>query len=50
MFGGETIQGKKVLEPFETLADNSKARNILDWAPKGDLMSWISKYKRDLGL
>ncbi len=50
MFGGESIQGKRVLEPFETLADNNKARQILEWEPKGDLVSWINKYKEELGL
>ena len=28
MFGGKTIKGKKVLEPFQTLADNSKGFNF----------------------
>ena len=50
MFGGESIQGKKVLEPFQTLADNNKAHQILGWQPKGDLMSWINKYKEEIGL
>ena len=50
MFGGKSIQGKRVMEPFETLADNSKAHQILGWEPRGDLLSWINKYKKDLGL
>ena len=50
MFGGKTTQGKKVIEPFQTLADNSKARLMLNWEPKGDLPSWIKKYKRELGI
>tara|TARA_R100000458_G_scaffold36886_1_gene34335 strand:+ start:198 stop:1121 length:924 start_codon:yes stop_codon:yes gene_type:complete len=50
MFGGRTVKGKNVQEPFETLADNSKAQLILDWEPKGDLPTWINKYKRELGL
>jgi len=50
MLGGEKTYGEKRLEPFETLADNSKARKILDWEPKGDLPTWIEKYKKDLGL
>jgi UDP-glucose 4-epimerase len=50
MFGGKTIQGKKVLEPFQTLADNSKAASMLNWEPKGNLPQWIKKYKKDLGI
>tara|TARA_Y100000385_G_C13079402_1_gene633091 strand:- start:475 stop:1383 length:909 start_codon:yes stop_codon:yes gene_type:complete len=50
MFGGEKQYGIKVIEPFKTLADNSKAKSILGWFPKGDLPSWIKKYKIDLGI
>ena len=50
MFGGKTIKGKDVLEPFQTLADNSKIRLILNWEPWGDLSSWIIKYKKKLGI
>jgi len=50
MFGGEKTKGKDVLEPFQSLADNSKAALMLDWDPKGDLPTWIKKYKKDLGL
>ena len=49
MFGGEKQYGVEVLEPYQTLADNSKALNILDWNPKGDLPTWIKKYKKELG-
>jgi UDP-glucose 4-epimerase len=50
MFGGKTIKGKDVLEPFQTLADNSKADLEFNWKPQGDLPSWIKKYKKDLGI
>ena len=50
MLGGEKTYGEKRFEPYETLANNSKARNILGWTPKGDLSSWIKKYKKDLGI
>ena len=50
MFGGEKKYGKKVTEPFETFAQTLKARRILGWEPKGDLPSWIKKYKEDLKL
>lgn len=50
MLGGEKTYGEKRLEPFKTLADNSKAKNTLGWVPKGDLAQWIKKYKIDLGI
>jgi UDP-glucose 4-epimerase len=50
MFGGEKIYGEKRLEPFETLADNKKARDILNWFPKGNLLKWIKNYKIELGI
>ena len=42
--------GNKVIEPFETLADNSKADLELGWRPTGDLPTWIKKYKQELGI
>ena len=50
MFGGKKQYGNKVIEPFETLADNFLARNILNWNPTGDLPTWIKKYKKELGI
>jgi len=50
MLGGEKSYGNKVIEPFQTLADNSKALLMLDWDPKGDLPTWIKKYKQKLGI
>jgi len=50
MLGGEKSYGNKVIEPFQTLADNSKALLVLDWDPKGDLPTWIKKYKQELGI
>ena len=48
MLGGEKTYGEKRLEPFQTLADNNKAKSILKWNPKGDLPTWIKQYKKDL--
>ncbi len=48
MLGGEKSYGNKVIEPFQTLADNSKAALILNWEPKGSLPTWIKKYKKEL--
>ena len=50
MLGGEKSYGNKVIEPFQTLADNSKAALILNWEPKGSLPTWIKKYKKELGI
>lgn len=41
MVGGETEYVGEVKEPFETLADNSKAKNA-GWNPRGDVKEWIS--------
>ncbi len=48
IFGGEKDYYKKVLEPFETLADNTKARKILRWNPKGNLKNWLTNYIKTL--
>ena len=50
MFGREKKYGQKRLEPFETLADNTKAKDILNWIPKGNLEEWIKQYKLSLGI
>ena len=50
MLGGKKTYGEKRLEPYETLADNTKAKKILGWNPIGDLPTWIKQYKKDLGL
>lgn len=50
MLGGTKTYGVKVLEPFQTLADNTKAKEILGWEPKGDLPKWIQQYKKNLGI
>ncbi len=50
MFGGEKEYIGERLEPRQTLADNSKIKNVLGWIPKGDLVSWVKIYKEDLGI
>ena len=50
MFGGKKTYGEKRIEPFQTLADNKKAEKILGWVPKGNLPTWIKKYKKELGI
>jgi len=39
-----------VIEPKETLADNSLAEYLLGWSPKGNLEEWIKTYKEEMGL
>ena len=50
MLGGEKIYGEKRIEPFQTLADNTKAKLNLNWEPTGDLETWINNYKKELGI
>ena len=48
IFGGEKHYFKFVLEPFETLADNTKAKLILGWKHKGNLKEWLTNYIKTL--
>ncbi len=40
--GGETEFVGERLEPKETLADNSKAKQLLNWEPKGNVIDWLA--------
>lgn len=42
MIGGETEFIGDRLEPRETLADNSKAKELLGWEPKIDIKDWLT--------
>ena len=44
MMGGKKSYGKKVIEPFETLASTAKLDLDLDWKPLGNLNKWITNY------
>lgn len=46
MLGGEKVYGEIRLEPYQTLADNSKAQQILGWKPIGELEDYIKKLKK----
>ena len=50
LLGGETENLDAVLEPRNTLADNSKAKELLGWEPSMTVEEWIPKYKEQLGL
>ncbi len=44
MIGKDFIFKKKLNEPFENLADNSKAKNILNWEPTMKLEKWLKLF------
>ena len=50
MIGGDRINVDPVIEPNETLANNSKAGFILNWKPTIKIEDWIIKYKEEIGL
>ena len=50
MIGGDRITVDPVVEPRETLADNTKAHELLDWKPTMIIEDWVKQYKKELGL
>jgi len=50
MIGGDRVNIAPVIEPRETLANNSKAEELLGWKPTQNIEDWIPKYKKDMGL
>ena len=50
LIGGEKITVDPVIEPRETLADNSLAKSLLGWEPSMDLETWIPIYKKECGI
>lgn len=50
MIGGPTINIPPRLEPRETLADNTLAKELLGWEPTIDLPEWLKDYKEEMGL
>lgn len=50
MFGGEVKFLDPVPEPRNTLADNTRAKQLLGWEPTMKLEDWIPEYKKQLGL
>ena len=35
------------LEPFKTLANNNKAKEILGWEPKGNVEDWLKNHLKN---
>ncbi len=50
MIGGETINIPPRIEPKETLANNTLARELLGWEPNVNLPEWIKEYKIEMGI
>ena len=50
LMGGPRVYIDPVIEPRETLADNTKAKELLGWEPETTIEDWIPKYKKALGL
>ena len=50
MIGGERLHREPVIEPRETLADNSLAEKLLGWKPTQNIEDWVPGYKKEMGL
>ena len=50
MIGGERVHVDPVVEPAETLADNSLAKELLGWEPTQKIEDWVPAYKKEIGL
>ena len=50
MIGGDKVNVEPVIEPRETLADNSKAKRVLGWETTVKIEDWMKNYKEDMGL
>ena len=50
LFGGEIVYGPPRVEEHDSVADNSKARQLLDWQPKVSLEDGIAALKKEAGL
>jgi len=50
MIGGPIVYVDPVAEPRETLADYSRARELLGWEPTVHLHEWMKEYKKEMGL
>jgi len=50
LIGGPKEYIEKRLEPQQTLADNTKAKELLGWSPTTTVEQWIPKYKKQIGI
>ena len=50
LLGGDRVHRDPVIEPRETLAENSKVSSVLGWKSTTTLEEWIPKWKKVIGL
>lgn len=50
MIGGPVVYEEERLEPAHALADNKKARDLLEWQPTVKLEDGIAELKKEIGL
>tara|TARA_R110002074_G_scaffold126028_1_gene263922 strand:+ start:213 stop:1148 length:936 start_codon:yes stop_codon:yes gene_type:complete len=50
MLGGSKVHIEPVIEPKETLADNTKAKKVLGFNPSISIDDWIPVWKEEMGL
>lgn len=50
LLGGDRAYVPARLESQQTLADNTKAQELLGWKPTMSIEEWIPRYKKELGL
>lgn len=50
LLGGKREHRDPVIEPRATLADNSKAKELLGWKPTQDFEEWVLNWKKELGI
>lgn len=50
MVGGPFVYIEPRIEPRETLADITRAKELLGWEPEIHLSDWLKEYKREMGL
>jgi UDP-glucose 4-epimerase len=50
MIGGPRTYIEPRIEAKESLADNSKAKQLIDWEPTVNLPEWLKEYKKEMGL
>ena len=48
IMGGKKTYGEKRIEPFRTLADNSKIKKTFGWKPSGNVVKWVQNYTNNL--
>ena len=50
LIGGEAIHIEPRLEPHDTLADNSRAKQLLGWEPQISIQDGVAALKKEMGL